>query len=60
MMRAFHLSAYIIPQMTNLRIGLLGDFGIGQVYNLFVGRVTNDVLWGRGSEGGLECGLAFS
>jgi len=32
---------HIIPQMANLHIGLLGDFGIGQSYNLFVGQVTN-------------------
>ena len=27
--------------MTNLRIGLVGDFGIGQVYSFLLGQVTN-------------------
>ena len=39
-MRAFHHSAYVMPQMTRLRIGHLGDFCIGQVYNVFLGQVT--------------------
>jgi len=43
-MRAFHLSAYIIPQMTHRRIGHLGDSCIGQVSNLFLGQVTNSIL----------------
>lgn len=49
-MRAFHLSACIIPQMANLRIGRQGDFCIVRVYNLFLGQVSNWILGGRGSE----------
>jgi hypothetical protein len=29
--------------MTDLCIGLLGDLGIGQVFNLFLGQVTNSL-----------------
>jgi len=43
-MCVFDLSAYIIAQMADLRIGHQGDFCIGQVYNLFVGQMPNSIL----------------
>jgi hypothetical protein len=56
-MRAFHASAHIIAEMANLYIGHQGDFGIGRVSNLFLGQVTNSILWGRDSDVGLPLPL---